>query len=88
MIDPGQLVRPEIRALALYNLDLSPCSHKLDQNEVPFDLPPSLKRRVAAALALRSWANYPDFHSDELRAALGRRHDWPAEGILVGNGSN
>ena len=87
-VDPAALVRPEIRALALYHLDLSPCRHKLDQNEVPFDLPPRLKRRVAAALVERSWANYPDFHSDELRAALGQRHDWPAEGVLVGNGSN
>lgn len=85
---PAELVRPEIRALSLYHLDLSPCRHKLDQNEVPFDLPKALKRRVAAALAARSWANYPDFHSDELRAALGERHGWPAEGVLVGNGSN
>lgn len=88
MIDPAQLVRPEIRSLSRYHLDLSPCRHKLDQNEVPFDLPPGLKRRVAAAMFERSWANYPDFHSDELRAALGRRHDWPADGVLVGNGSN
>lgn len=87
-IDPRELVRPEIRALSLYHLDLSPCRHKLDQNEVPFDLPPGLKRRIAAALLERSWAQYPDFHSDELRAALGRHHDWPAEGVLVGNGSN
>ncbi len=87
-IDPRQLVRPEVRALSLYHLDLSPCRFKLDQNEVPFDLPPAVKRRVAAALLDRSWAQYPDFHSDALRAALGRRHDWPAEGVLVGNGSN
>lgn len=87
-IDPRGLVRPEIRALSLYHLDLSPCRHKLDQNEVPFDLPPLLKRRIAAALLARSWANYPDFHSDELREALGRRHGWPAAGVLVGNGSN
>ncbi len=86
--DPRELVRPEIRALSLYHLDLSPCEHKLDQNEVPFDLPPRLKRRIAEALLERSWANYPDFHSDDLRAALGRFHDWPMEGILVGNGSN
>jgi histidinol-phosphate aminotransferase len=88
MIDPSQLVRPEIRALSRYHLELSPCRHKLDQNEVPFDLPPGLKRQVAAALVERSWANYPDFHSDELRAALGERHGWPADGVLVGNGSN
>lgn len=86
--DPRLLVRPEVRELALYHLELSPCRHKLDQNEVPFDLPPAVKRRVAAELSARSWATYPDFHSDELRAALGARHDWPAAGVLVGNGSN
>lgn len=87
-IDPKQLVRPEIRRLKAYHLDLSPCRHKLDQNEVPFDLPPRLKRRVAEILMQRSWANYPDFHSDDLRRALGAMHDWPMEGVLVGNGSN
>lgn len=87
-IDPKQLVRPEIRQLKAYHLDLSTCLHKLDQNEVPFDLPSRIKRRVAATLMERSWANYPDFHSDDLRRAVGRRHDWPMEGVLVGNGSN
>lgn len=87
-VDPKQLVRPEIRQLKAYHLDLSPCDHKLDQNEVPFDLPLRLKRLVAETLIERSWANYPDFHSDELRRAIGTRHDWPMEGVLVGNGSN
>ncbi len=88
MIDPAALVRDEVRELGVYHLDLSDCRHKLDQNEVPYELPRSLKRRIAERLAERPWAVYPDFHSDRLRAALGRRHGWPAEGVLVGNGSN
>lgn len=88
MSDPKSFVRDEIRQLKAYHLDLSPCRHKLDQNEVPYDLPRALKRRIAETIAERSWAVYPDFHSDRLRAALGERHDWPTEGILVGNGSN
>ena len=87
-LDPVSLVRPEIRQLKAYHLDLSPCRHKLDQNEVPFDLPRPLKRRLAERLVDRTWAIYPDFHSDELRQALGERHGWPMEGVLVGNGSN
>ncbi|MEM9596405.1 MAG: histidinol-phosphate transaminase [Acidobacteriota bacterium] len=86
--DPSSLVRPEVRDLKIYHLDLTPCLHKLDQNEVPFDLPTRLKRRVAERFAERSWATYPDFHSDALRRALGERHGWPMEGVLVGNGSN
>ncbi len=87
-LDPATLVRPDVRALSAYALDLSPCRHKLDQNEVPWDLPLRLKREIAARWLERDWARYPDFHSDALRAALGRRWNWPADGVLVGNGSN
>ena len=67
---------------------MTPCRHKLDQNEVPYDLPPAFKKRVAAAWAARDWAKYPDFHSDRVRELLAARHDWTADGVLVGNGSN
>ncbi len=86
--DPSSLVRPELRELSLYHLDQQPYRWKLDQNEVPWDLPRRLKERVVRQLVERSWATYPDFHGDELRTALGRRYDWPTEGVLVGNGSN
>ncbi len=88
MTNPVRYVRDEIRQLRAYHLDLSPCRHKLDQNEVPYDLPRVVKRRIADRIAERTWAVYPDFHSDRLREILGERHGWPAEGILVGNGSN
>lgn len=86
--DPSAYVRTELRALSRYHLDLSPCGHKLDQNEVPYDLPRLVKRRIARRWLSRDWARYPDFHADALRAALGEAHGWPAEGVLVGNGSN
>ena len=86
--DPARLVREEVRALSVYHLDLSPCRHKLDQNEVPYDLPRALRRRVAARFAARSWARYPDFHADAVRRRLATRHGWPMDGILAGNGSN
>jgi histidinol-phosphate aminotransferase len=86
--DAAELVRPELRRLSAYHLDLSPCRHKLDQNESPFEPPAPLKRRVAAELAAAEWARYPDFHADALRQALGDLHAWPAAGVLAGNGSN
>ncbi len=86
--DPRLAIRPELRALAVYHLDLTSCRHKLDQNEVPFDLPRRLKEEIARRLLCRSWATYPDFHSDALRRSLGELHGWPTEGVLVGNGSN
>jgi len=87
-IDPVAFIRPELRRLAAYHLDLRPARHKLDQNEVPWDLPVRLKRRAAELLLATDWARYPDFHADALRQALGRLHGHPWEGVLVGNGSN
>ncbi|MFL6198729.1 MAG: aminotransferase class I/II-fold pyridoxal phosphate-dependent enzyme [Thermoanaerobaculia bacterium] len=87
-IDPAALVRPEVRRLSAYHLDLTPCRHKLDQNEVPWDLPRRIKLAVAEGLLDADWARYPDFHGDALRRDLGKLHGWPWEGILVGNGSN
>ncbi len=87
-IDPASLVRPEVRRLSAYHLDLTPCRHKLDQNEVPWDLPRRIKLAVTEGLLETDWARYPDFHGDALRRDLGKLHGWPWEGILVGNGSN
>ena len=88
MKNPVEFVRPELRKLSVSHLDLTPCRHKLDQNEVPWDLPLRLKREVADRLLAADWARYPDFHADALRRDLGRLHGHPWEGVLVGNGSN
>jgi histidinol-phosphate aminotransferase len=86
--DPSLFVRPELRALGAYHLDLSPSRHKLDQNEDPWDLPRRFKVEMAERLLAADWARYPDFHADELRRALADLHGHPFEGVLVGNGSN
>ena len=88
LADPALFVRPELRALPAYQLEQTECRWKLDQNEVPWELPRRLKSAVAAALAEEPWARYPDFHADALRRELGALHAWPWEGVLVGNGSN
>ena len=84
----SRFVRDEVRALRAYNLDLSPCRFKLDQNEVPWELPRRIKVEVARRLVDRAWARYPDFHADRLRERLAQAHGWTPEGVLVGNGSN
>ncbi len=86
--NPVDLVRPEVRQLSAYHLDQVPCRFKLDQNEVPQDLPRRLKEEVARRLLTRDWARYPDFHGNDLRRDLGALHGHPWEGVLVGNGSN
>lgn len=84
----SRFARPEVRALRAYTLDLSPCRFKLDQNEVPWELPRRIKEEAARRLVGREWARYPDFHADRLRQRLAEAHAWSAEGVLVGNGSN
>lgn len=86
--DPRALLPETVRALSAYTLDLSPCRHKLDQNEVPWELPRRLRETIARRWLAGDWARYPDFHADALRAALGALHGWPRDGVLVGNGSN
>ncbi len=87
-VDPASLVRQELRALPAYHLEQTECRHKLDQNEVPWELPRRVKEAVLETLGREPWARYPDFHADALRRDLGRLHAWPWEGVLVGNGSN
>jgi histidinol-phosphate aminotransferase len=86
--DPAALVRPEVRALTAYRLDLAPCRFKLDQNEVPWPLPRPVRAAALARLAAADWSRYPDFHADELRRAIGELHGVETEAVLVGNGSN
>ncbi|MCP3960262.1 MAG: histidinol-phosphate aminotransferase family protein [bacterium] len=86
-LDPARMVREELRQLSAYHLDRTPCRFKLDQNEMPFDLPRPVKQRVVESLADRCWGAYPDFNSDRLRAVIGDWQGWPAEGVLLGNGS-
>lgn len=84
----ADFVRPELRALPVYHLDQTPYVHKLDQNEVPWDLPTRFKREALRRLEERTWAFYPDFHGDELRRRLAERVGLDASNVLVGNGSN
>jgi histidinol-phosphate aminotransferase len=87
-LDPAALVRPEVRGLSEYRLDLAPCRFKLDQNEVPWPLPKPVRDAALARLAAADWSRYPDFHADALRAAIAALHGVGMESVLVGNGSN
>ncbi|MEO7794956.1 MAG: histidinol-phosphate transaminase [Thermoanaerobaculia bacterium] len=84
----SRFVRAEVRQLRAYSLDLSPCRFKLDQNEVPWELPRRIKEEVARRLVARDWARYPDFHAERLRQRLAASHGVAPEAVLVGNGSN
>jgi histidinol-phosphate aminotransferase len=81
-------VKPAVRQLSAYTLAAREAAVKLNQNENPYDLPESLKRRVLEAALRRSWARYPAFDPKPLRERLAAFAGWRADGVLAGNGSN
>ncbi len=87
-IDAASFARDEVRAEPLYTLVEPPHRVKVNQNENPWDLPEEVKGEILRRAADLSWNRYPEFHQDEVTAAVARREGWPKGGILVGNGSN
>lgn len=83
------LIRPEVRALRAYRVETElDDAVKLDQNESPFDLPDEIKRAAADAFVQSGWNRYPPDRPHALTRALAEHLGWPAEGILIGRGSN
>jgi histidinol-phosphate aminotransferase len=81
-------VKPSVRALGAYTLRPSELRIKLNQNESPYDVPQAVKDRIAERLAGRPWNRYPPFVPDSFVSAVAEATGWPAEGVLVANGSN
>lgn len=81
-------LRPEVRALTAYSLKARAAAIKLDQNENTEDPPEPIRRALEEAFEQLSVNRYPPTRATELAGALGELNDWPAEGVLVGNGSN
>ena len=80
--------RSVVAAMTAYTLELREAEVKLNQNEVPFDLPRGLKEQVLRRMLDRPWNRYPDFESTALRTAIASAYGLTADNILVGNGSN
>jgi histidinol-phosphate aminotransferase len=86
--DPARHLKPVVRSLKAYTLPPRTAEVKIDQNENPYELPATVKRRVADAAMARPWGRYPEFDPRELIEALAAYAGWRADGVLVGNGSN
>jgi histidinol-phosphate aminotransferase len=82
------LIKPRVSRLETYAVSQAPDCVKLNQNESPDDLPPEVKRAVLARLGGIPWNRYPSQEAAELTRRLAAETGFPAEGILVGNGSN
>ncbi len=82
-------VRPHIRALSPYVPGEQPQGGgwiKLNTNENPY--PPSPKVAPAVAAEVERLRLYPDPTSRRLREAIGQRFGHPADGVVIGNGSD
>jgi histidinol-phosphate aminotransferase len=84
-IAPYQAGKPIAEVAREYGLDEANIV-KLASNENPFGVPESSKRAMAEAAA--ELGRYPDANGFELKAALSKRYDVPADWITLGNGSN
>ena len=81
-------VKPSVRTLGAYTLRPYEPRIKLNQNESPFDVPQAIKDRIHAILAERPWNRYPPFVAANFIQAVSEATRWPADGVLVANGSN
>jgi len=82
------LIKPAVLAQPAYTLAALESVRKLNQNESPYDVPEALKRQIAERVVEQRWQRYPEFVPASLLAKLSAAYGWPADGILVGNGSN
>lgn len=84
-IAPYQAGKPIAEVAREFGLDEANII-KLASNENPFGVPESSKKAMAAAVA--DLGRYPDANGFDLKAALAKRYDVPADWITLGNGSN
>ncbi len=61
---------------------------KLNQNESPYDIPDEYKKEILKRLYKVNWNRYPAENPEDLKKKIADYTDYPAEGIIVGNGSN
>ena len=84
-IAPYQAGKPIAEVAREFGLDEANIV-KLASNENPFGVPESSKLAMAAAVA--DLGRYPDANGFDLKAALSKRYEVPADWITLGNGSN
>ena len=84
-IAPYQAGKPIEELAREFNLDVASIV-KLASNENPLGLPTSVQ--LAMISASSSLARYPDPNGFDLKSALAKRYDIPADWLTLGNGSN
>jgi len=91
MLNPAlSVVKPEVQRQHPYLVSRPPGNIrvKLNQNELPFDVPPHLRKKILNAWQEIAFNRYPLEQPDELARLIAKHIKWSHEGIIVGNGSN
>lgn len=87
-MNADRFFKPQLKAVSAYGLVQEKAGVKLNQNESPFDLPEPLKQVVFDRLRERPWNRYTQALPNRVIQLLAEQNDWPAEGIILGAGSN
>ena len=82
------VIKESVLAMQDYRVDQEGARIKLNQNESPYSIPDDLRAQMIEHLKQASWNRYPLLDPDVLTGAISRYCQFPAQGILVGNGSN
>jgi len=86
--DITRLIKPQVRKLAAYHIDETPCRIKLDAMENPFPLPKALARETANAIKTTLINRYPDPSAKKLKQSICRMWGMKPENTILGNGSD
>lgn len=82
------LIREEVLNQKAYSASEISCPIKLDANESPCDLSPSLKSKIIEGIKKVPLNRYPEPGSPELRTKFAKLYGVTSEMLLVGNGSD
>jgi len=77
-----------IKRLRAYKTETTPARIKLSSNELPYDLPDWLKKRIQEELAKIPFNRYPDPYATKLREVLAELWGVKPENLVLGNGSD
>lgn len=81
-------LEPTLVEAGAYKIDTPQVTTKLDQNESPWDIPESIKRKVVEKAMAKSWNRYPSAYTDDLADKLAAYAGTTPGTVLLGPGSN
>ncbi len=81
-------IRKEVLEQQAYAADAIDCRIKLDANENPFPLPPSLQEELLERMRAVRLNRYPDAGAPLIRKRFARHYGVGEDSLMVGNGSD